>query len=64
MQALDGRPAQVAGRLQALERRGADAVASFRDRRPGTPVATVPELALDVRDRVGVDLMARHLLGD
>ena len=27
------------------------------------PITTVPELPLDVRDRIGVDLMARHLYG-
>jgi anion-transporting ArsA/GET3 family ATPase len=51
----------VAERLRALERRGAGAVAAFRERHDDTPIATVPELPLDVRDRVGIDRVARHL---
>jgi anion-transporting ArsA/GET3 family ATPase len=51
----------VAERLRALERRGADAVAEFRGGHDDVPITTVPELPLDVRDRIGVDLMARHL---
>jgi anion-transporting ArsA/GET3 family ATPase len=53
----------TAGRIAALERRGADAVAAFRKRHGGAPVTTVPELPLDVHDRLGVDLVARHLGG-
>jgi anion-transporting ArsA/GET3 family ATPase len=51
----------VAERLRALERRGADAVAEFRATRDDVPITTVPELPLDIRDRIGVDLVARHL---
>jgi len=51
----------VAERLRALERRGADAVAEFRGGHDDVPITMVPELPLDVRDRIGVDLMARHL---
>jgi hypothetical protein len=53
----------TAGRIAALERHGADAVAAFRERHGDAPVTTVPELPLDVHDRLGVDLMARHLGG-
>jgi anion-transporting ArsA/GET3 family ATPase len=52
----------VVDRLRALERRGADAVAEFRDGHDDVPVATVPELPLDVGDRIAVDRVASHLL--
>jgi anion-transporting ArsA/GET3 family ATPase len=51
----------VAERLRALERRGALAVDEFRGSHDDVPITTVPELALDVRDRVGIDLVAGHL---
>ncbi|HXJ63066.1 MAG TPA: ArsA-related P-loop ATPase [Actinomycetota bacterium] len=54
---------EVAGRIRAAERRGAEAVAAFRKRHPVAQLATVPELPLDVHDRLGVDLVAGHLLG-
>jgi hypothetical protein len=53
---------EVAERIRAVERRGADAVSRFTARHPVTRLATVPELPLDVHDRLGVDLVARHLL--
>jgi hypothetical protein len=53
----------VSGRLRALERRGADAVASFARDHGDVALSTVPELPLDVHDRLGVDLVAEHLLG-
>jgi anion-transporting ArsA/GET3 family ATPase len=53
----------VAGRLRGLERRGEEAVTAFRRQHPRTALASVPELPLDVHDRLGVDLVAAHLLG-
>jgi arsenite-transporting ATPase len=54
---------EVAERIGAVERRGADALSRFAAKHPVTRLATVPELPLDVHDRLGVDLVARHLLG-
>jgi anion-transporting ArsA/GET3 family ATPase len=53
----------TADRIAALEQRGADAVATFHKRHGKAPVTTVPELPLDVHDRLGVDLVSRHLGG-
>ncbi|HEY7283756.1 MAG TPA: ArsA-related P-loop ATPase, partial [Actinomycetota bacterium] len=53
---------EVAARLGGLEERGAKAVAAFTRGHPRTTLAPVPELPLDVHDRLGVDLVARHLL--
>jgi anion-transporting ArsA/GET3 family ATPase len=53
----------VADRLSALERRGAKAVAAFARDHPAVSLTTVPELPLDVHDRVGIDLIADHLAG-
>lgn len=53
----------VAGRLRAPERRGADAVASFTRDHGDVSLSTVPELPLDVHDRLGIDLVAGRLLG-
>lgn len=50
----------VAARLRALEERGAEAVAAFR-KDHDAPITTIPELPLDVRDRVGIDMVAGHL---
>jgi hypothetical protein len=54
----------VAARLRALEARGEEAVGAFRRQHPRTTLVSVPELPLDVHDRLGVDLVAAHLLGD
>jgi len=53
----------LAERLAALEGRGAAAVEAFGAERRGVPVTTVPELPLDVHDRIGVDTVAGHLMG-
>jgi anion-transporting ArsA/GET3 family ATPase len=54
---------EAAGRLRALERRGIAAVESFAKANPEVAIATVPELPLDVRDRVAVDAVSRSLMG-
>ncbi|HEX9377601.1 MAG TPA: ArsA-related P-loop ATPase [Actinomycetota bacterium] len=52
----------LAERLVALERRGAAAVEAFAADHPDVQVTTVPELPLDVHDRIGVDTVAGHLM--
>jgi anion-transporting ArsA/GET3 family ATPase len=53
----------AAEHLRGLARRGEEAVAAFRRGHPRTPLTSVPELPLDIHDRIGVDLVAGHLLG-
>jgi anion-transporting ArsA/GET3 family ATPase len=53
----------VADRLRRLERRGADAVSAFVRDHDDVSLTTVPELPLDVRDRLGVELLADRLMG-